>query len=584
MEASLVDRRMHSIYAGRALGPTVYTTGPILDGTPVICPGSTAIENPEEADKEVTSEKATGYDFVKVYTQLGKDAYLGILTAAKKHGLSVVGHVPDAVGLDGVLAAGGQESIEHLSGYLMATQAHHSPVLGKSEFGPNTRVAIAHVDEAKLPEVARRSKAAGVWNCVTLIVTKRFAALDDHEALLRLPAVKYLSPTQLATWDPKKNARAQNMTAEDFAAERARHAFNERMTRALRDAGARLLFGTDTSNPFVIAGFSAHEELALLVEAGLTPFEALRAGTADAALFLHAEREFGRVAPGLRADLILVDGNPLADVHNASRASGVVLRGQWLPAAKLAASLERLAQDRAGPPASATGDLDWFHSVPALALTGGQVMWSATFNLSFAGTPVGATRLAVELHQGGRRTIVAQTASRPPRPKLSTLRLELDPSGRSSELKLDEDGKRHGTITASGGKARLTGNLHGKPITDEIPMGVNDVYDLLGAVTPWLLAERVFQLASGATAVVRGVPVLLTTPDGSAKPGVKDVSYEITRKTDGARGEHTYDFVAQAPFGKMSGAIVIDTDGHLVSMIYRSSYGEFKVERSSPLP
>jgi imidazolonepropionase-like amidohydrolase len=567
--------------AGRALGPTVYTTGPILDGKPVVWPGSIAIENAEEAEKEVADEKAAGYDFVKVYSRLGKDAYLGILAAAKKHGLRVVGHVPDALGLDSVLAAGGQESIEHLTGYLMAMQEKDSPALDKGEFGPNSRLVIAHIDDTRLADVVRRSKAAGVWNCVTQIMTEHFAALEHHEALLRLPGVKYLSPVQLATWDPKKSFRAQGMTAEDFAAERARAAFNKRLTRALHDAGARLLLGTDTSNPFVIAGFSIHEELALFVEAGLTPFEALRAGTADAAEFLHAEREFGRVAPGLRADLILVDGNPLADVHNAARTRGVVLRGQWLPAAKLEAALDQLAKDRAGPPASATGGLDWFQSAPALALTGGQVAWTAAFNVSFDGTPTGATRLAVEVHQGGRRTIVAQSAGRPPGPKLATLRLELDPSGHASEITLDEDGKRHGTATASGGKAHFTGDLGRKSVTDEIPMGADDVFDHFNAATLLPLAERAFQLRPGATAVVRGVLVSLA-PFGSMKPGVKDVSYEITRKTDGAHGEHTYDFVDQTPLGKMAGDMVIDRDGHLVSLVYRASYGEMKIERSSP--
>jgi imidazolonepropionase-like amidohydrolase len=570
--------------AGRALGPTVYTTGPILDGKPPIWPGSLAIENAEEADKELTAEKAAGYDFVKVYSRLGKDAYLGILAAAKKHGLRVVGHVPDAVGLDSVLAAGGQESTEHLLGYLMAVQEDHSPALGKPEVGANSRVALAHVDDAKLADIVRRTKAAGVWNCVTLVFFERFAALDDRDALLRLPAVKYVSAEQLATWDPKKDFRMQGMTTKDFATVRALVAFDERVTRALRDAGARLLLGTDTSNPFVIAGFAVHEELALLVDAGLTPFEALRAGTADAAEFLHAEREFGRVAPGLRADLILVDGNPLADVHNAARTSGVVLRGQWLPAVRLEAALDRLAQDRAGPPASATGGLDWFQSAPALALTGGQVAWSATFNVSFAGTPVGATRLAVEVHQGGRRTIVAQTAARPPRPKLSTLRLELDPSGHASELTLDEDGKRHGTATASGGEAHFAGNLSGKPLTDQVPMGADDVFDRFDAATLLPLAERAFQLAPGATAVVRGVLVFLAPPVASAKPGVTNVTYEITRKPDGAHGEHTYDFVDQTPLGKMSGAMTIYADGHLVSVVFRASFGELKIERSSPPP
>lgn len=553
--------------ARRALGPTVYTTGPILDGKPVVWDGSIAIENAEEAEKEIAAEKAAGYDFVKVYARLGKDAYFGILAAAKKHGLRVVGHVPDAVGLDSVLAAGGQESTEHLLGYLMAVQEDHSPALGKPEVGANSRVALAHVDDAKLADIVRRSKAAGVWNCVTLVFFERFGALDDRDALLRLPAVRYLSPEQLAGWDAKKDSRAQGMTTDDFATVRALVAFDKRMTRALRDAGARLLLGTDTSNPFVIAGFAVHEELALLVEAGLTPFEALRAGTADAAEFLHAEREFGRIAPGLRADLILVDGNPLSDVHNASRTSGVVLRGKWLPATKLAAALDRVAKDRA----------DWFHNAPPLALTGGQVAWRATFDVRSDGTPTGATRLAVEVHKGGRRTIVAQSAACPPRPKLSTLRLEIDSSGHASEFTLDEDGKRHGTATASEAKAHFIGDLAGKSVTDESPMSAEDVFDSFDAATLVPLAERAFQLAPGATVTVPGVLVFL-----SPVVGLKPETYEITRKADGTNREHTYDFVDQTPLGKVSGTMVVDADGHLVSVAARSPYGEVQIERSSP--
>jgi imidazolonepropionase-like amidohydrolase len=573
---------MRADYAeGRALGPTVYTTGPILDGKPVVWPGSVAIESTQEADEEIAAEKAAGYDSVKVYSRLGKDAYFGILAAAKKHGLPVAGHVPDAVGLDDVLAAGGLASIEHLTGYLMAMQAKDSPVLGKGEFGPNSRAVVAHVDDSKLADVVRRSKASGVWHCVTQVMTEHFAVLDHHEELLRLPGVKYLSPAQLASWDPKNNFRAKGMSAEDFAAERARAAFNKRITRALHDAGARLILGTDTSNPFVIAGFSAHEELALLVESGLTPFEALRAGTADAAEFLHAEREFGRVAPGLRADLILVEGNPLNDVHNASRASGVVLRGQWFPAAKLQAALDQLAEDRTGPPALASGGLDWFRSAPALALAGTEVAWRATFDESFAGKPVGATRLAVQVHQGGRRTIVAQSVARAPQPKLSTLRLELDSSGHASKLTLDEDGKRNGTVVASAGEARLTGKVGGKPLTDQAAMGADDVFDRFNAATLLPLAERAFRLAPGATTTVSSVFVSLA-PIANVKPGVNNVIYEITRKSDGAHGEHTYDHVVETPFGKRSGDMVIDSDGHLVSFVYRAPFGELKIERSSP--
>ena len=112
---------------------------------------------------------------------------------------------------------------------------------------------------------------------------------------------------------------------------------------ALRDAKAGILLGTDTGNPYVVAGFSLHEELALLVDAGLTPFEALRAGTAEAARCMEAEKEWGTLRLGARADLLLLEANPLEDVANANRRVGVVLAGRWLPEEELQGELEERA-------------------------------------------------------------------------------------------------------------------------------------------------------------------------------------------------------------------------------------------------
>jgi imidazolonepropionase-like amidohydrolase len=337
--------------SGQQLGPTVFTTGPILDGKPPIWPGSTVIETAAEADSEIVAEKAAGYDFVKVYSRLSPDAYAGILAAAKKHGMRVVGHTPDAVGVNGVLAARGQESIEHLTGYLTAAQSEGSHAAGIADWNQKRRAMISNLDPARIPELARRSRDAGVWNCVTLIVGERFSALEHRDSLMRLPEVRYVSPQMVTMWDPSKDFRLMQSTREDFAAMRAVTAFQKRMTRALRDSGARLLLGTDSSNPFVVPGFSAHQELALLVDAGLTPYEALRAGTADAADFLHQSGAIGRVRPGLRADLVLVDDNPLKDVRAAAHRSGVVLRGRWMPAGELDAALEKVAKERAEAPA-----------------------------------------------------------------------------------------------------------------------------------------------------------------------------------------------------------------------------------------
>jgi len=117
----------------------------------------------------------------------------------------------------------------------------------------------------------------------------------------------------------------------------------KRMTRALHDAGARILLGSDTPGPYVVSGFSLHQELRNLVDAGLTPYEAIKAGSRDAAECLGELDEFGTISAGLRADLILAEGNPLTDVNNAARRVGVVVRGRWLPQSELQAMLDALA-------------------------------------------------------------------------------------------------------------------------------------------------------------------------------------------------------------------------------------------------
>jgi len=116
------------------------------------------------------------------------------------------------------------------------------------------------------------------------------------------------------------------------------------MTGALQDAGAPLLLGTDVGNPYIIPGFSVHEELSLLVASGLAPFEALAAATRSAAEFLGQSAEFGTIAEGHRADVLLVDGNPLEDVTNANRRAGVIVRGRWFSRADIDQMLEDLAR------------------------------------------------------------------------------------------------------------------------------------------------------------------------------------------------------------------------------------------------
>jgi len=313
------------------VAPTIFTAGPIVDGNPPVWPGSDAVDTAEQAVAEVVAQKATGYDFIKVYNKLSHDAYAAIVSEGAKNGLPVMGHVPASVGLAGALEAH-QRTIEHLDGYAMFAQKDDSPVRTATDF--KSRIAMfKFTSRTKLADAVARTRDAGTWNCPTLVVHDRLANLDQldtHGAEL-----KYVPKGILATWDPSKDFRFRGWTAEDFQTARDGAAWRAALVKQLSDAGARILAGTDVGNPGLVPGYSLHEELELLVKAKLTPFEALRAATSGPAELLGAQYLQGSIKAGVRADLVLLDGDPLADIRNTRKIAGVMLRGRWLPAAEL---------------------------------------------------------------------------------------------------------------------------------------------------------------------------------------------------------------------------------------------------------
>jgi hypothetical protein len=329
------------IDAGELVGPTIITAGPIIDGDPPIWPGSTVLTDPAKAESVVVEQKEAGYDFLKVYARLPLDAYDSLMVAAKKHGMRVMGHVPSAVGLERVLASG-QESVEHLDGWAKAAQADDSPFLGKVSF-LNEGSAWPHVDPKKIAALAKTAASAGVWDCPTLVVFQKWAVGDDVEKRLHDPGMGYVNPMVLTFWRPENNY-LQKMPPGFVEAAHASDADRKRAIGILHKAGARILLGTDLGNPFVVAGFSLHEELENLVAAGLSPYEALRAGTSGAAEFMHASGEWGTVAVGRRADLLLLGANPLEHIADAKFILGVMVRGRWVPKKEIQKTLSELGQ------------------------------------------------------------------------------------------------------------------------------------------------------------------------------------------------------------------------------------------------
>jgi len=187
-------------------------------------------------------------------------------------------------------------------------------------------------------ELARATREAGIWVVPTQVVIDHYLRRNTEafDELVGRAYMIYLDPVSRRRW---QGARQGNGAAR-FVQQLRLQTF---LLKALHDAGVKLALGTDSetqqSTLMVMPGWGAHEELALYVSAGLTPYQALRTATADAAEFLGIEDAAGTVEVGKRADLLLVGGDPLEDVGNLARVEGVMVAGQWLPRARLDAML-----------------------------------------------------------------------------------------------------------------------------------------------------------------------------------------------------------------------------------------------------
>jgi imidazolonepropionase-like amidohydrolase len=301
--------------AGHILGPHTYSTGPVTDGNPSFWESARVVETREQAEEAVQSDKQAGYIAVKVVDHLSKEAYQALVAAARQQGLPVVGHVPTAVGLSGAIAAR-QDSIEHLTGFWEALQPDGSGAQKKT-----ARELVQQADLKKLPALVQATKAADLWNCPTL-------AVGNH--IIRTDAVWFQELSLVPPGIVERYRKAYTLNPDDPRFSPEARALNNAIVKALHDGGAHLLLGTDAVKPSVLPGFSLQEELEKFVATGMTPYEAIRAGTSDAAKFLHQENEFGVVSTGRRADLLLVEANPLEDVTNVSKRAGVMVNGHWL--------------------------------------------------------------------------------------------------------------------------------------------------------------------------------------------------------------------------------------------------------------
>jgi imidazolonepropionase-like amidohydrolase len=319
-----------SIEQGLRPGPRMIVTSPLLAGEAQRWRHE-LIEDPETAYAIAHEAEQAGYDYMKVYDGLSRAAYRALAEASTTLGLPLTGHLPEAVGLDGVLDAG-QRSIEHVEQIMYATVGHRP-------------------DTSRIPEIAARVAGTLTWVTPTL-AAQRMLSLSRTPAYnerLRRPEMRFMDPGLMGWW--------RSLAAPDDAAEsspdsprrqraQAFYGFQCDLAFALHEAGVPLLVGTDTPNPLLVPGYSIHLELAALAGAGIPAPAVLRAATRGAAEFTGDDATWGVVRPGAVADLLLLTTDPREDLSTLEEPLGVMVRGRWLDRSALDRILEEAEPKR----------------------------------------------------------------------------------------------------------------------------------------------------------------------------------------------------------------------------------------------
>ena len=326
---------------GEILGPTMYVSAPSLNGN--------SAPNPDTAAKLVRAHKAAGYDFLKIHPGLSRATYDGIVAASKTVGITWAGHVPQAVGLRHALASG-QSTVDHLDGLLEATLPDSLRVRVGVPGGMSFPDYVSAVDASRFPAVANEVKAAGTWSVPTMLVWENlYTQAETPEQMAQRDELRYASRQQVAGYVNQKRNMVQQQRNAGYTPEAAARYIQLRRQalKALADADAPLLMGTDSPQLFMVPGFSLHREMGILTAAGLTPFQIYRSGSANVARYtaedLKLDGNFGTVAVGNRADLVLLDANPLQSVENLTRRAGVMVRGRWVSRQEIDQGLAALA-------------------------------------------------------------------------------------------------------------------------------------------------------------------------------------------------------------------------------------------------
>ena len=331
--------------------PRIGSVGTMIDGSPSQWLNSDTASSTDRARIMVKQMKDAGIDFVKPYNLLPREVYFAIADEAKKENLPVAGHIPNRILLKEAADAG-QRSVEHLTGSRINFEADCSvfikeletelpdSIAANSPFVPVMKQVLDLCDEKKALEIFQYLAQKNVWECPTMVLYKR--STIDSIKFFNDFRLKYISSRDRLAWGTSSEMKWFLEQRKDES-----RAYFQRVLaqiKLMKKAGIRFLAGTDYDNPYLYPGFSLHDELALFVEAGFTPMEALQTATVNPAKFLGTTDSLGTIEKGKIADMILLNADPLTDINNTKHIQAVFVNGKYLPKQTLEVMLVKVEQ------------------------------------------------------------------------------------------------------------------------------------------------------------------------------------------------------------------------------------------------